>query len=505
MADYQDAISIGGRVVKDEKVLTKGYTLNVDAFVYAGEIYINSQQFDEEFRQFQMQRTMDGSYLNDFESIDDYYYSDEAVRLYLRWQEEYPECNISYESVYAMLKAETERQKVYSSKKTVSECIQDAAQVLLDVGAVAMACTGHPWVSIVLQGGNVAIAGGRENYDEMTNRLIFLCIDGAIEISDSLNSIKILDKKVADDAIHAIGVDDVADVVQANGEVKVTLQDGTELIFKESQLEADDIIRLQQATKERVAVGSTSVLDDVSVQVEKQIKSGKVTEVVTENDITIIKCEDGTSIEVKPGELNENVQKELEEVVNKLNPEEIVSKGAGKSNPNITQKISKGGNTITDYTNPSGNKIRTTAQTPSTINQSINKKAAEVNPKKIGDFYEGKVAKYIQENTSEEVTAFGQEVKNMTTKQLAGDIDVETNNYIVEVKKSTSAIDMKQLKKYTDPNNENYLNYNNKQIVYYIDEEINMDAPGVAEKINEIKQSGAIVVNSLEELGEVMK
>lgn len=163
------------------------------------------------------------------------------------------------------------------------------------------------------------------------------------------------------------------------------------------------------------------------------------------------------------------------------------------------------GNVITDYTNSSGNKIRFTEQTPSSIKDSITKKLNK--PKNQGELVEAKVADYIQKNTSQEINAFGQKVNNMTTKQPAGDIDIGTNKYIIEAKKSISAIDsdMKQLDKYTNTSNPNYLNYDSKKIIYYIDETIDMTNPGTVEKINKIKESGAIVVNSLEELGEVMK
>ena len=73
-------------------------------------------------------------------------------------------------------------------------------------------------------------------------------------------------------------------------------------------------------------------------------------------------------------------------------------------------------------------------------------------------------------------------MKNMTTNKNAGDIDVATDKYIIEVKKSTKAIHMEQIDKYA--------NMNNKYTV---------------EMINQIKEKGVIVVNSLEELKGVLK
>lgn len=122
------------------------------------------------------------------------------------------------------------------------------------------------------------------------------------------------------------------------------------------------------------------------------------------------------------------------------------------------------GNLITDYTNPSGNKIRFTEQKPSTISDAI--KAKCQHPKTDGDAIEGKVGRFVEEETSSKVTAFGQKVTNETIHQTAGDIDIGTDKCIIEVKKSVKAIHMKQINKYTDINNPNYLNYEGKKLYY---------------------------------------
>ncbi|MDS0527711.1 hypothetical protein NNC19_18640 [Clostridium sp. SHJSY1] len=41
----------------------------------------------------------------------------------------------------------------------------------------------------------------------------------------------------------------------------------------------------------------------------------------------------------------------------------------------------------------------------------------------------------------------------MITNKTAGDIDIGTSEYIIEVKKSTKAIHMEQIDKYTNVNN----------------------------------------------------
>lgn len=180
----------------------------------------------------------------------------------------------------------------------------------------------------------------------------------------------------------------------------------------------------------------------------------------------------------------------------------------GEVNPDVQVKVSKGGNVIIDFKNKIGNQIRFIQQNQSTIIDNIKQKVK--NPKNEGEAIEAKVAEYVYENTAYKVTSFQQKVKNMTTGGPAGDIDVgiedtTMNKYIIEVKKSTSAIDLEQVDKYTNINNKNYLNYDNKIIIYYIDEPIDMSDKFAAEKIEKIQGSKILIVNSLEELGGILK
>ncbi|WP_242950771.1 hypothetical protein [Clostridium felsineum] len=175
----------------------------------------------------------------------------------------------------------------------------------------------------------------------------------------------------------------------------------------------------------------------------------------------------------------------------------------GEGNPNVVIKFNKMGNKLTDYTNEAGNKIRYVEQRPSTIIDSI--KAKYIKPKNVGEGIEAKVAKFINEKTSLKVTAFGQKVENMTKAKAAGDIDVATDKCIIEVKKSTKAIHMDQIYKYADRDNPNYLNYNGKKVILYIDEKIDIHNKYTVEKINEIKEKGITVVNNLDELKGELK
>ncbi|WP_310940209.1 hypothetical protein [Clostridium sp. SHJSY1] len=51
----------------------------------------------------------------------------------------------------------------------------------------------------------------------------------------------------------------------------------------------------------------------------------------------------------------------------------------------------------------------------------------------------------------------------------------------------------------------NYLNYDGKKIILYIDEKIDMSNKYTAKMIDEIKETGITIVNSLEELKGVLE
>ena len=173
------------------------------------------------------------------------------------------------------------------------------------------------------------------------------------------------------------------------------------------------------------------------------------------------------------------------------------------SNSNVVSKTNKKGNIVTEYTNNSDNTLRMTEQRPKDIESSIDAKLKSNDP---GDQVEGKVGKFINENTSCEITAFAQPVEKLRPKgPPAGDIDVATDKYIIEVKKSTKAIKEKQIDKYINSSNPDYFNYEGKQVIFYIDEEIDMSKKYTAEMIKDMESSGIKVVNSLEELKGVVE
>ncbi|WP_242951963.1 hypothetical protein [Clostridium felsineum] len=64
---------------------------------------------------------------------------------------------------------------------------------------------------------------------------------------------------------------------------------------------------------------------------------------------------------------------------------------------------------------------------------------------------------------------------------------------------------MDQIYKYADRDNPNYLNYNGKKVILYIDEKIDIHNKYTVEKINEIKEKGITVVNNLDELKGELK
>ncbi len=151
-----------------------------------------------------------------------------------------------------------------------------------------------------------------------------------------------------------------------------------------------------------------------------------------------------------------------------------------------------------EYTNPANNVLTWKEQTPKSIEQAIKSALQSKNP---GKRVEGKVADYVAQQ-GKEVKAFGQKVKNTTSNNIAGDIDVMTESEIIEVKKSVSSFKKGQVDKFTDTSLPNYLNPDNKKAILYIDEPMSEEEKtAIQSKIPE----GTVLTNSLDELGENLK
>ena len=168
------------------------------------------------------------------------------------------------------------------------------------------------------------------------------------------------------------------------------------------------------------------------------------------------------------------------------------------------REIIKDANNYTDYLNAAGTEIRVTKQKANTILDSIN---AKLNSSTDGTRIEAKVADFINKNTNETVVQFGCKATYKNNKGAfvnAGDIDVATNNYFIEAKKSFKKIDEEQLKKYTDVFNKYFFNFENKKVIVYVDEPIYMNEYNKA-TIEKYNGMGVTIVNSLDELLEVLK
>lgn len=154
-----------------------------------------------------------------------------------------------------------------------------------------------------------------------------------------------------------------------------------------------------------------------------------------------------------------------------------------------------------DYTNLSGNKIRIPKQPIKTIYASI---AAKLKSRNIGEQTEAKVADFIKNNTSTEITDFSNKIKTVSNDTV-GDIDIATKNKIIEVKKSISDVGINQLGKYIDRTNTKYFNFENKDVILYVDELIEANNKNVVSKLEKINKLGIPIINNLEDLKGVIK
>lgn len=154
-----------------------------------------------------------------------------------------------------------------------------------------------------------------------------------------------------------------------------------------------------------------------------------------------------------------------------------------------------------DYTNLSGNKIRIPKQPIKTIYASI---AAKLKSPYVGEQTEAKVADFIKNNTSAEITDFSNKIKTVSNDTV-GDIDIATKNKIIEVKKSISDVGIKQLEKYIDRTDSKYFNFENKDVILYVDELIEANNKNVVSKLEKINKLEIPIINNLEDLKGVIK
>lgn len=100
------------------------------------------------------------------------------------------------------------------------------------------------------------------------------------------------------------------------------------------------------------------------------------------------------------------------------------------------------------------------------------------------------------------IEGFGLKVNNITTSNIAGDIDVVGANFIIEVKKSYSSFSQGQVDKFVDSSLSNYLNPYGKDALLYIDETMTeLQKTDVLSKI----PSKVTLVNSLNELKQAIQ
>ncbi|MGZ7440989.1 hypothetical protein ACLD72_005335 [Paenibacillus sp. TH7-28] len=174
------------------------------------------------------------------------------------------------------------------------------------------------------------------------------------------------------------------------------------------------------------------------------------------------------------------------------------TKWKGKFNELLRTKTNKG--MEVEFINPAGKTIKWVEQNPKNIPGAIDIAKKSSND---GKAIEGIVGEYVQEKT--DVIGFGLKMNNISTRKPAGDIDILTNNQIIEVKKSMSAFKMDQIDKYINPNHPNFFNYEQREIVVYVNEIIDTSDPHITKIIQELNSKGVKIVNSKEDLWRVLK
>ncbi|MEN1990856.1 hypothetical protein RSX24_032170, partial [Paenibacillus sp. ES5-4] len=175
-----------------------------------------------------------------------------------------------------------------------------------------------------------------------------------------------------------------------------------------------------------------------------------------------------------------------------------LDEGMGEFNDPVITKTNKG--VEVKFENPYGSIIKWVEQNPKNIPNAIESAKKSSN---VGKAIEAEVGEHVKKHV--EVIGFGLKLDNITTGKPAGDIDVMTHNQIIEVKKSMSAVKMDQIDKYVNPSHPQFFNYEGREIILYVHEPIDASNVQTIKMIQEINNKGVTVVNSLDELGGVLK
>ncbi|UZO79838.1 fibronectin type III domain-containing protein [Aquimarina sp. ERC-38] len=219
------------------------------------------------------------------------------------------------------------------------------------------------------------------------------------------------------------------------------IDDVTSAIFVEGQ----EIARI---TKEKLIILERAFIQSIDDNLQP------VGQLVTPNGL-IVQMDDGRTISDRVFDIMKDAQGNYRTAVGKLDD----------ATEKVIGSIVRNGNKV-EYTNPAKNILKWTDQHPNSIKQAI-KSALE--SKNVGKLTEGKVGDFINK-LGIEIEAFGLKIKNTTTNNLAGDIDVLTKSHIIEIKKTYKSIKEGQLDKFVDRNLDNFLNPFNKRPILYIDE-----------------------------------
>ena len=164
----------------------------------------------------------------------------------------------------------------------------------------------------------------------------------------------------------------------------------------------------------------------------------------------------------------------------------------------------------TKYENNSKTVFEIAEQNSKNINNAIQSRLSN---KDIGKFLEGKVADYIMNNTNETVKKIGAKVKALSGEKLKpekigadiGDLDIMTDNYLIEVKSDVQNVSFSQIEKYLDINDPEYINVGDKKVILYINNGLEGASVKQLEEVEKSRELGAIIVTDLEELGRILR
>ncbi|MDR1322520.1 MAG: hypothetical protein LBK56_14045, partial [Gracilibacteraceae bacterium] len=237
----------------------------------------------------------------------------------------------------------------------------------------------------------------------------------------------------------------------------------------------ESLPKIEGAEERQAAVHEQETLQGVEsreMEPESQVK-GITEQVAREEPLAVINEQKMRRVKTKPKKPVGTSNKEIVRVISAIKREDgtvvrVVARADGRKMHEVTTQSG----TISIRYNPTQKEIKKYIKDLQEKLESIRKKGFKP---KSGDIFEYETGQFLLDSNFP-LEAFKQKVINAKTGEPLGDLDIVTKDYIIELKISSKSAEFDQLRKYTDPMYVDYMNYENKKVILYVQQENGFEA-----------------------------